>query len=96
MSRNPSHNPDMAWVRCQVPRRCHALALEASRRLGISVTMVYTCVLTRDLWRSNPERWLRKFCADVGAEALPSTHSPSPDSSGEEKGGTEHAENLGR
>jgi hypothetical protein len=96
MSRNPSHNPDLAWVRCQVPRRCHELALEASRRLGIPVTMVYTCILTRDLWRSNREHWLRKFIADVGADALPSTDSTSVETSAGEKGGNTNAENHGR
>jgi len=96
MSRNPSHNPDLAWVRCQVPRRCHELALEASRQLGIPVTMVYTCILTRDLWSHNRKRWLEKFIRDVGGGLRPSIDSSSPGDLGEEKGGLPDAEDSSR
>ena len=96
MSRHPSSNPSVAWVRCPVPRRCHELALEASRELGIPVTQVYTCILTRDLWSRNQKRWLEKFVRDVGGSPLPSTDPSSPSLEGEEKGGIPDGEDHGR
>ncbi len=61
-------NPDVAWVRAQVPHKVRLVAHEVATRTGLTVHMVYTVMLSKHMYDVDPEELAAEIISDLFSE----------------------------
>lgn len=58
-------NPNIGWVRTRIPRQAQDNAHAVARLLGVTVWMLYTMILSRELYNCDPVAYAAELRSQV-------------------------------